>query len=75
MAKLLLAKLDQQFGLVGLGDIPPLIITSFLIILIMTLPCTAVMGLEAFYFLPGFKSNTALVSLLMFLAIKCYPKT
>lgn len=28
MAKQLLTKLDQQFGLAGLGDIPPLITTS-----------------------------------------------
>lgn len=28
MAKQLLTKLDQQFGLVGLGDIPPLITIS-----------------------------------------------
>lgn len=41
----------------------------------MTLPYIAVMGLEAFCFLSGFSSNTALGSLLMFLAIKCYPKT
>lgn len=41
----------------------------------MTLPCMAVMELEAFYFLLGFNSNAASGSLLMFLAIKCYLKT
>lgn len=41
----------------------------------MALPCTAVMELGAFYFLSDFNSNVTSGSLLIFLAIKCYPKT